>query len=178
MKRTVLVLSVTISLIFMLSAICAADGGIQKCSEQTLIVGASYIELNTINGPPQNVWSSFTVRNVDPEHEITVVRVDFHDPQGAFVKGFIPPDNGVVINSYESKTWRVSPATIDGLDEYSNEDGRPFFIVEWVSDKKVIKPMISSAAVFVEFDTTFYTIDYKAATNLDVKVVDQKCNNR
>jgi hypothetical protein len=177
MKRTVLILSVAISLIFMFSAICAADGGIQKCSEQTLIVGASYIELSTFDGPDQFVWSSFTIRNVDPENEITVVRVDFHTPDGEFFKGFIPSDNGVVIASFESKTWRASPSTLGGIDEYSSEDGRPFFIVEWVADKKVIPPMIFSVAVFVEFDTTLWTIDYKAATNIDVKVIDQKSGN-
>ena len=171
MKRTGLILPVTMSLVLLFSAVCVADGDINKCREQTLLVGASYMDLNTINGPAQNVWSSFTVRNVDPENEITVVRVDFHDPGGEFVKGFIPPDTGVVINSYESKTWRASPSTLDGIDEYSSEEGRPFFIVEWVADKKVIAPMISSVAVFVEFDTTFWTIDYKAATNIGVTVI-------
>lgn len=174
MKRTCLIVPVALSLVFLFSAVCVAGGDINKCREQTLLVGASYMDLNTINGPAQNVWSSFTVRNVDPENVITVVRVDFHDPQGEFVKGFIPPDNGVVIDSYESKTWRASPSTLGGIDEYSSEDGRPFFIVEWVADKKVIAPMIFSVAVFAEFDTTLWTIDYKAATNIGVKVIDQK----
>ena len=177
MKRTCLILPVTMSLVFLFSAICVADGDINKCREQTVLVGASYMDLNTINGPVQNVWSSFTVRNIDPENEITVVRVDFHDPWGGFVKGFIPPDTGAVIASFESKTWRASPATLYPLDEYSSADGRPFFIVEWVADKKVVAPMILSAAVFVEFDPTFGTIDYKAATDIAVKVIDQKSGN-
>ena len=178
MKRPFLILTVTISLVFLFSAICSADGDINKCRGQTLVVGASYLELNTIDGPAQNVWSSFTVRNVDPENVITVVRVDFHDPQGDIVTGFILPDNGVVINSYESKTWRASPATLYplGVYEYDSSTGRPFFKVEWIAEHKVIEPMIAAAAVLGEpnFPTE---IDYKAMTNLDVRVIDQKCND-
>jgi len=182
MKRTVLILPVAISLIFMFSAICAADGGIQNCSEQTLIVGASYTKLSTLEGPEQFVWSSFTVRNVDPQHEINVVRVDFFDPEGNPVDVSFLPNGHVVIDSYESKTWVASRSTLfypfypNGVSEYNSGDGRPFFIVKWVADKKVINPMIASTAVLVEPDIPS-TIDYKALSNLDVKVVDQKCNN-
>jgi hypothetical protein len=182
MKRSILILPVAISLIFMFSAICAADGGIQKCGEQTLIVGASYLELNTFDGPDQFVWSSFTVRNVDPQHEITVVKVDFYDPEGNLVAVDFLPDGPVAIDSYESKTWRASRATLYyppsgiGISEYDSEDGRPFFLVKWVADKKVIKPMIGSVAVLTEPNIPVI-IDYKALSNLNVKVVDQKCNN-
>lgn len=177
MKRTFLIVPVTMALVILFSGVCAADSDNNKCREQTLLVGASYMDLTTINGPAQNVWSAFTVRNVDPENVITVVKVDFHNPQGDFVKGFISPDNGVVIDSFESKTWRASPSTLDDLAEYSSEDGRPFFIVEWVADKKVIEPMVASVAVFVEFDTTAWAIDYKAATNIGVRVIDQNSDD-
>jgi len=179
MKRTVLILSVAISLIFMFSAICAADGGIQKCSEQTLIVGASYIKFNTFEGPRQVVWSTFIVRNVDPQDEITVVRVDFFDPEGNPVNAEFLPDGPVMIDSYESKSWRATPGTLFypyGVSEYDAEGGRPFFIVKWVADKKVIKPMITSAATLAEPDIP-NTINFKGLANLNVKVVDQKCNN-
>ena len=107
-----------------------------------------------------------------------MIRVDFHDPQGGFVTGFIPQDNGAVIDSYDSKTWRASPATLYplGVYEYDSSTGRPFFKVEWVAAKEVIKPMIAASAVLgaPNFPTE---IDYKAITNLAVKVVDQKCDN-
>jgi hypothetical protein len=182
MKRTVLILSVAFCLIFMVSAICAAQGGIKKCREQTVIVGAAYNFLNTLTGPIQNVYSSFTVRNVDPQLEITVVRVDFHDPEGSLVIGFVPQDDGVVIDSYESKTWRASPATLYpiGEFEYDSAMGRPFFKVEWVASKKVIEPMISGTSIIAEGDVFSPTpsLDFKALSNLGVKIIDQKCNKK
>jgi hypothetical protein len=176
MKRTVLIFSVVFCLIFISSAICAAKDDIKKCSEQTVIVGASYMSLNTLTSlRNQVVYSSFTVRNVDPKHEITVVRVDFYDPDGNFVTDF----DGDVIGSFDSKTWLASPSTLypEGVFEYDSAMGRPFFKVEWVANKKVIEPMIGGTAVIIE-GSVYTELDYGGVSNLPVKVIDQKCNKK
>jgi len=159
---------------------CAAKDDIKKCSEQTVIVGAAYTSLNTLSPHLiQNVYSSFTVRNVDSKHEITVVRVDFYDPDGNFVTDLLNTVGGVVIESYESKTWRASPATLYpiGEFEYDSAMGRPFFIFEWVAKKKVIEPMIAGSAVLIEGSVYSPTpeLDYEALSNLSVRIIGQKC---
>ena len=178
MKRTVLILTIAFCLIFMSTAICAAFNGIKKCSEQTVIAGAAH---NFLSNSDQFIYSTFVVRNVDPIHEITVVRVDFYNPDGSFVRGFIEPDDGVILGSGASRTWRTGRIALAGVDEYDGRGGRPFFRVEWVAnDMRVIEPMIYSAIVLLEYlydeDGNIIGAEFKSTAKGSVKIIDQKCN--
>ena len=163
MKRTALVLSVAFCLIFLSTSVFAGKATGNKSLGQTVYVPASYN-----SHPVHDYYTRIAIRNIDPAGKITVTSVAFYDPDGNWVKEFLVAD--LDIDSWSSKTYAASPNTLNQLARYPREGGRPFFIVKWEAEAKVIPPSIGGAILVWDF------VDFKARGIMHTsgKVIEEK----
>ena len=152
MKRTALVSLVVFCLIFLCTSYCASSPRIMRCTGQTVYVAASFNEL-TVGEPRQWMLSKPSIRNVDPNNPITLTRVDFYNPKtGEFISLLEDPAVPEVIEGWGFKFYSANPGDL-GLDIFAASDDKPFFIIEWQAEKKVIEPMITGSHYIVNLDT-------------------------
>ena len=81
---------------------------------------------------------TLSIRNVDPNHPITVVLADYYETQGKRLKRYI--DKAVTMNPLESIRFIIPESDKSGGSGAN-------FIVEWKSDKPVNPPMVESIMV-------------------------------
>ena len=81
---------------------------------------------------------TLSIRNIDPEHEITITVVDYYETQGKLVKKYV--DKPVKLSPLESLRYVIPERDKSGGSGAN-------FIVEWQSDKFVNPPIIESIMI-------------------------------
>jgi len=87
---------------------------------------------------PYLLTVTLSIRNVDPEHSITVTRADYYETQGKYLKKFIAKP--VVLKPLESKRY-----VIPERDESGGSGAN--FMVDWKSAKPVNAPIVESIMI-------------------------------
>ncbi|MFH1351021.1 MAG: DUF3124 domain-containing protein [Pseudomonadota bacterium] len=105
------------------------------------------------------------IRNVDPATSITINSIKFYNPLGQLEVSF--PAAPVTLSPLETTT-----VSTKNMSLYPAEGGRPFFIVEWQTEKKAIPPIIESARIMLRPDG--YGPEYLAISITPGKVIDEK----
>ncbi len=115
-----------------------ADDKISLSDGQTIYVPVySHIYIGNRKKPfPLTV--TLSIRNIDPNHQIKITRVDYYETQGKLLNKYV--DKPVTMNSLESLEY-----IIPEKEERGGAGGN--FIVEWKSDKLVNPPIVESIMV-------------------------------
>jgi hypothetical protein len=146
MKKIMLILSVAFCLIFICTS--SSFAFFFKSYGQTVYVGTGFLTWSS-DGVNYYSWSRIVIRNVDPDTPIRVKRVNFygqnipHPPTKPLlpVKEFLSED--VNIAPWTSIAYKANQGTL-GVPPYSPNNDRPFFIVEWEADERIIPPSIGA----------------------------------
>ncbi len=107
---------------------------------QTIYVPV-YSHIYYQGGKPFLLEATLSIRNSDPSEDITVKSVRYYNTEGKLVKNYL------------EKPLRLNPlATVEYLVEQKKIEGGSGanFMVEWVSNTKVNKPVIEAVMVGVD----------------------------
>ncbi len=118
----------------------------QAIPEESAVAGQTiyvpvYSHIYYQGGKPFLLESTLSIRNSDPGKDITVNSVRYYNTEGKLVKNYL------------EKPLRLNPlATVEYLVEQKKIEGGSGanFIVEWVSDTRVNRPVIETVMVGVE----------------------------
>ncbi len=118
----------------------------QAIPEESTVAGQTiyvpvYSHIYHQGGKPFLLESTLSIRNSDPGKDITVNSVRYYNTEGKLVKNYL------------EKPLRLNPlATVEYLVEQKKTEGGSGanFIVEWVSDTRVNRPVIETVMVGVE----------------------------
>jgi len=133
----VLALAVTMLAAFGASAPVGA-GGVELSSGQTLYVPVYSHILFGDRAAHLYLAATLSVRNVDPEHPISLTAVDYYDATGRLVK------------NHMQKPLRLEPlaSTEFFIPERDKTGGfGAAFIVRWNSEKPVLAPLVESVMI-------------------------------
>ena len=127
------------------SAMASADLAIptELAAAGQVVYVPVYSHVYARGGRPFLLETTLSIRNVNPDHPITVVSVRYYDTAGKLVK------------QYLSEPLGLAPlATTEFVVEQRDSSGGSGanFLVEWVADREVHEPIIE--AVMVGFDAT------------------------
>jgi hypothetical protein len=81
---------------------------------------------------------TLSIRNIDPKHQIKIIRVDYYESQGKLLKKYL--DKPVTLNPLESIRYIVPESDKSGGSGAN-------FMVEWKSDKLVNPPIAESIMI-------------------------------
>ncbi|MBT7087078.1 MAG: DUF3124 domain-containing protein [Desulfobacterales bacterium] len=81
---------------------------------------------------------TLSIRNVDPKHQIKIIRADYYETQGTLLKKYI--DKPILLKSLESFRFVIPQKDKSGGSGAN-------FIVEWRSDKFVNPPIVESIMI-------------------------------
>jgi hypothetical protein len=81
---------------------------------------------------------TLSIRNIDPNHQITITTVDYYETQGKFLRKYI--DKPVILNPQESLRYIIAERDKTGGSGAN-------FTVEWKSDKFVNPPIVESIMI-------------------------------
>ncbi len=115
-----------------------AGSGVELSSGQTVYVP---IYSHIYAGPqsrPINLATTFSIRNTDPEHWISIESVQYHSSDGKPVKYFL------------GKPMRLSPLASTRFmvkEEDTSGGSGASFIVKWKADTKVSVPIMQAVMV-------------------------------
>jgi hypothetical protein len=104
-----------------------------------------YSHIYAKGGKPFLLEATLSVRNTDPNEDITIASARYYDT------------NGNLIRDYLEKPMRLKPlATAEFLVAQKEIEGGSGanFIVEWVSDTKVNQPVIEAVMIGIEGQTS------------------------
>jgi hypothetical protein len=82
--------------------------------------------------------STLSIHNTDPNNPITILKVNYYNTNGKLVRKFI--DEELILNPLETKQF-----VIEESDETGGTAAK--FIVQWVAENLVIKPVIESIMI-------------------------------
>lgn len=124
---------------FMISAVTmSAAEEVHTSKGQTVYVPVySHIYIGD-NERPFNLTSTVSIRNTDPENQITVIEVNYYGSDGQLIKKYI--DDPVKLNGFAATRYVVRESDTAGGSGAN-------FIVKWKSDKEVNIPVIESVNV-------------------------------
>ncbi|MBW2671760.1 MAG: DUF3124 domain-containing protein [Deltaproteobacteria bacterium] len=102
-----------------------------------------YSNIYAQDGKPFHFEASLSIRNLDPDKEITINSIRYFDTSGKEIKNYL-----------EEPLRLKLPATAEFIVEQKKIVGRSGgkFIVEWVSDTKVNKPLIEAVMIDIFHD--------------------------
>lgn len=104
-----------------------------------------YSHIYVQGGKPYLLEATLSIRNSDPNTNITISSVRYYDTKGKLIR------------SYLEKSLRLMPfSTAEFLVEQKKTEGGSGanFIVEWVSDAQVNQPVIEAVMVGIEGQTS------------------------
>ncbi|MCB2230164.1 DUF3124 domain-containing protein [bacterium] len=90
------------------------------------------------NERPFLMTVTLSIRNIDPEHSITVTAVDYYETQGKFLTAYL--DSAVVLGPLESLRYVVPEKDTSGGSGAN-------FMVDWESDRCVNPPIVESIMI-------------------------------
>ncbi len=140
MRKAVVLASVIVSLV--LVAGLAFAGSVVKSSGQTVYVPASFFGYDG-----GMMVTRMVIRNTDPENAITVNSVKYYSHDGIQLYEYLIQP--ITIGPFYSKSFKTTN------DEFLHDmnDGRPFFLVEWEAEKRVIAPRIGAGIATINLST-------------------------
>lgn len=87
---------------------------------------------------PFYLAATLSIRNVDPNHQITITIVDYYDSTGDLLKKYL--EKPVVLDPIASTRYVVKESDKTGGSGAN-------FLVQWKSEKKVNPPLIESVMI-------------------------------
>lgn len=98
----------------------------------------SFSHILTQAGRSQPLASTLVIHNIDPQQDITISRIDYHDRTGRRLKSFVP--NDVQLSPWESTNALVPIDTAgDGIGAN--------FVVVWSSQSPVLAPVVEAVMI-------------------------------
>jgi hypothetical protein len=104
-----------------------------------------YSHIYAKGGKPFLLEATLSIRNSDPKEDITITSVRYYDT------------NGKLVRDYLEKPMLLKPlATVEFLVGHREIEGGSGanFIVEWISDTKVNKPVIEAVMIGIDGQTS------------------------
>ncbi len=120
-----------LSIIMLFALGTFAAGAIKLMKGQTVYI-PSYS--NVIGDQPINLTANLIIHNTDPNHSITIVRIDNYDTHGKMVEKYLPKP--VELKPLAAKRIIIKEP------KKGDEGAGANFIVQWKSEHKVIEPII------------------------------------
>ena len=151
MKKVLFLISLLVCIVLVSTP--ALGGGFKKSIGQTVYAAANH----NCQWPPMpspiaaaictlSVNTRLMIRNVDPNHYITVTEVNYYDPDGILIPVHSDSELDLEIPPLASETYAI-PSSYEYWSVYS--DGRPSFIIKWKAEQRVHPPMISSSHAII-----------------------------
>jgi hypothetical protein len=85
-----------------------------------------------------NLATTLSIRNTDPTHSITILKVNYHDSSGKLVRSYL--ENVLELGPLSSSHYLLKESDTSGGDT-------PCFIVKWTSSRKVNAPIIEGVMI-------------------------------
>ena len=104
-----------------------------------------YSHIYAKGGKPFLLEATLSVRNTDPNEDITIASVRYYDTNGNFIKDYL--EKPMLIKPLATAEFLVAQKEIEGGSGAN-------FIVEWVSDTKVNQPVIEAVMIGIEGQTS------------------------
>lgn len=119
-----------------------SDAEGQLCSAQTIYVPAYSHIYSGDRERPFLLTVTLSIRNIDPNHEIKLTKVDYYETQGKLLKPII--DKSINIGPLESIRYVIPEKDRSGGSGAN-------FIVEWKSDKAVNPPIVETIMIGTQY---------------------------
>ncbi|MBI4775110.1 MAG: DUF3124 domain-containing protein [Deltaproteobacteria bacterium] len=87
---------------------------------------------------PFYLAATLSIRNVDPNHQITITKVDYYDSAGSLLKKYL--EKAVVLDPMASTRYVVKESDKTGGSGAN-------FLVQWKSEKMVNPPIVESVMI-------------------------------
>ena len=104
-----------------------------------------YSHIYAKGGKPFLLETTLSVRNPDPNENITIASVRYYDTNGNLIKDYL--DKPLLLNPLMTAEFLVAQKEIEGGSGAN-------FIVEWISDTTVNKPVIEAVMIGIEGQTS------------------------
>ena len=168
MRKRFFFLSIVLCLAFLVSP-ALAGGKVDKSTGQVVYVSATWNDCSTPY-TTEFAISRLIVRNRDRDRSITLNSVAVYGPDGQFVKELLGEE--ITLGPLASTSFVCSGSTL-GVPPWPIEGGRPLFLVEWESDKKVNIPAIGAAHLLIRTYPDGYR-EYVGYSNSGGSVIEEK----
>ena len=118
--------------------------------EESVVAGQTiyvpvYSHIYSQGGRPFLLETTLSVRNSDPDKNITIRSVRYYDTNGKLIKKYL--DKPLQLKPLATAEFLVKQEKIEGGSGAN-------FIVEWVADTKVNKPIIEAVMIGIEGQTS------------------------
>ncbi len=104
-----------------------------------------YSHIYAKGGKPFLLEATLSIRNSDPKAEITIGSVRYYDTNGKLIRDYL--EKPVLLKPMASTEFLVAQKEIEGGSGAN-------FIVEWISDAMVNKPVIEAVMIGIEGQTS------------------------
>jgi hypothetical protein len=104
-----------------------------------------YSHIYAKGGKPFLLEATLSVRNSDPNADITIASVRYYDTNGNLIKNYL--DKAILLKPLATVEFLVAQKEIEGGSGAN-------FIVEWISGSKVNKPVIEAVMIGIEAQTS------------------------
>ena len=104
-----------------------------------------YSHIYAKGGKPFLLEATLSVRNTDPNEDITIASVRYYDTNGNLIKDYL--EKPMLLKPLATVEFLVAQKEIEGGSGAN-------FIVEWVSDTKVNEPVIEAVMIGIEGQTS------------------------
>ena len=128
--KVILLIIIMILGSFILAGVAA--GGIKLVKGQTLYlpIATSYIS-EDFAFP---VHATIIIHNTDPDHAISIVKMDLYDSSGKLVRKYL--QQPLTLNPSAGARWRIK-------SDLSGVEGEvAHFVIQWQADAKVVEPLV------------------------------------
>ena len=138
MKKYVVYCLVLIAVVFFSANLSHANDDSILSKGQTIYVPAYSHIYSGDRESPFLLTVTLSIRNIDPQHQITIHRVDYYETQGKLLKSYL--DDTVVLAPLGSVRY-VVPERDKAGGSGAN------FMVEWKADKPVNPPIVEAIMI-------------------------------
>ena len=104
-----------------------------------------YSHIYAKGGKPFLLEATLSVRNTDPNEDITIASARYYDTNGNLIKDYL--EKPMLLKSLATAEFLVPQTDIEGGSGAN-------FIVEWISDTKVNQPVIEAVMIGIEGQTS------------------------
>ena len=104
-----------------------------------------YSHIYAKGGKPFLLEATLSIRNSDPKADITIGSVRYYDTNGKLIRDYL--EKPVLLKPMASTEFLVAQKEIEGGSGAN-------FIVEWISDAMVNKPVIEAVMIGIEGQTS------------------------
>jgi len=104
-----------------------------------------YSHIYAKGGKPFLLEATLSIRNSDPKEDITIGSVRYYDTNGKLIRDYL--ENPMLLKPMATAEFLVAQKEIEGGSGAN-------FIVEWISDTKVNKPVIEAVMIGIEGQTS------------------------